>query len=70
LLAVVNLTDRSVYRRGETVTEFGRVLPEVPLVTLPYDPRLGDAAWNGTIRSGNRYRKAIDSIADLVAESL
>lgn len=66
LLIVVNMIDSSSFRRSETLAELEHALPDVPVMTLPHDRRLGGAAWDGTLVSGRRYRKAVDSMADVV----
>jgi MinD-like ATPase involved in chromosome partitioning or flagellar assembly len=70
LLVVVNMIDASSFRRSETLTELDRSLPDIPMIALPHDRRLGDAAWNGTLVSGRRYRRAVESMADVVVGAL
>lgn len=70
LLAVVNMSPRSPYRRSEVLAELGRTLPDLPVASLPYDATLEDAAWNGTLACGSRYRRAIDSMSEVVVKSL
>lgn len=70
LLVVVNMVDGSSFRRSETLAELDRSLPDIPRISLPHDPRLGDAAWNGTLGFGKRYTKAVDSMADAVVGAL
>lgn len=70
ILGVVNRVDRSGYRRSELLAEIDRAVPGLPVVTLPFDARLGRAAWDGTLDSGSRHRRAVASMSEVVARSL
>lgn len=70
VLCVVNMTDRNGYRRSETLSELNRAIPELPVVTLPFDRRLAGAAWDGTLAAGKRYRKAVHAVSDVVVRSM
>lgn len=70
VLAVINMTPSNSYRRSESLAEMARTMPDLPVVSLPYDARLEDAAWNGTLACGRRYRRAIHSMSQVVVESL
>jgi Flp pilus assembly CpaE family ATPase len=70
ILTVVNCLERGSFRRSEIVAEFDRALPDVPVVTLPFDTRLGRAAWDGALDAGPRLRKAVASMSEVVVRSL
>ena len=70
LLVVVNKTGRGTFRRMEIVNEVGRVVPDLPTVTLPYETRLEQAAWDGTLLAKGRYGRAVGEVADVVVRSL
>jgi Flp pilus assembly CpaE family ATPase len=70
LLAVVNKTSRGTFRRSEIVSELDRVLTGLPVVTLPYEPRLEQAAWDGSLVAKGRYEKAVAEVANVVVRSL
>lgn len=70
LVAVANNTARGGFRRSELVGEIGRALPDVPVMTLPFDPSLQDAAWNGTPAGKGRFSKSVQEISSLVVRSL
>jgi MinD-like ATPase involved in chromosome partitioning or flagellar assembly len=70
VLVVANLPTRSSFRRSETLGELSRAFPGVSVVSLPFDKRLADAAWNGTAASGTRYRRAVRAVADVIVKSL
>jgi Flp pilus assembly CpaE family ATPase len=70
LLAVVNCLERGSFRRSEIVAELDRAFPGLPVATLPFDARLGRAAWDGSLDEGPRHRKAVASMSDVVVKSL
>lgn len=59
VLAVVNRMGRSAYRRSEIQEELGRSLPEVPVLFLPYDKRVAEAAWAGGVVPGGPFRRSL-----------
>ena len=70
VLAVVNKTGKGSYRRAEILGEITRTLPDVPIVTVPFDHRLESAVWDGTIHRRGRYGKALRSMSGVVVRSL
>jgi len=70
LVAVANKTGRGGFRRSEVAGEIGRALPDVPVMTLPFDPSLEDAAWNGTLAGKGRFARSVQEMSSLVARSL
>lgn len=70
LLVAVNKTGRGTFRRMEIVNEVGRVLTDLPIVTLPYETRLEQATWDGTLLTKGRYGRAVGEVADVVVRSL
>lgn len=70
LVAVANKTARGGFQRSEVVAEIGRALPDVPVVTLPVDPGIEEAAWNGTVTGKGRFSRAVDDVARLLIRSL
>ncbi len=70
VLTVVNKIQRGGYRRSEIVTEIGRSLPGLPVVTLPYEIAVERAAWDGTIPAGGRYGKAVEAMSAVVVRTL
>jgi MinD-like ATPase involved in chromosome partitioning or flagellar assembly len=70
LLVVVNKTGRGSFRRFEILKEIGRVLPDVPAVTLPYETRVEPAAWDGTLLQKGRYGRAVGEVSKVVVRSL
>jgi Flp pilus assembly CpaE family ATPase len=70
LLAVANKTGRGTFQRSEIINEIGRVLSGLPVVTLPFEPRLEEASWDGTLVVKGRYGRAISDVAKVVVRSL
>ncbi|HEX6299839.1 MAG TPA: hypothetical protein VF148_05210 [Acidimicrobiia bacterium] len=70
LLLVVNKMGRGSFRRSEILDEVGRMLPDIPAVTLPYDNRLGPAAWDGTLVGKSRYGRDVGEVSKVVVRSL
>lgn len=62
-LAVVNRAPRSPYQRREVEMELARALPGVPVVMLPDDPRVAEAAWSGSLVAPGPYRRAVRGLA-------
>lgn len=70
LLAVVNKTGRGTFRRSEIIAEVDRVLTSLPIVILPHEPRLEQAAWNGSLLAKGRFGRAVADVAKVVVRSL
>jgi hypothetical protein len=70
VLAVVNKTARGSFRRSEIIAEIDRTLPDVPVLTVPYESDVERAAWDGAISMAGRYGKAVAAMSALVVRSL
>ena len=70
VLGVVNMTGRGGYRSGEVTLEIERSLPDLPIVLLPYDAKVAEAAWDGRVAAGRPYSRAVSGMADVVVRSL
>lgn len=70
ILTVVNKAPRGGFLRAEVVGEIARALPDVPTITLPYEPGIGEAAWNGTLFDKGRYVRAVERMSEVVVRSL
>ena len=70
VLPVVNKTPRGGFRRGEIVGEIARALPDLPMVTLPYEAGLEEAGWNGALVGKGRYFRAVERMSEVVVRSL
>lgn len=70
VLVVVNMVPHKGFHRGEVTSELDRALDGSPVFTLPIDSRITDAAWDGSVRWGRAFRRAIGAMADVVVGSL
>jgi MinD-like ATPase involved in chromosome partitioning or flagellar assembly len=70
IVAVVNRVGPRGFRRTEVVEELRRVLPDVPTVTLPNDPKVEQAAWDGSVISKSPFSKAVGEMSAVVVRSL
>ncbi|HJS72427.1 MAG TPA: hypothetical protein VJ858_06840 [Acidimicrobiia bacterium] len=70
IVAVVNRVGPRGFRRAEVVDELRRALPDVPTVTLPNDPKLELAAWDGSVTSKSPFSKALGEMSAVVVRSL
>ncbi|HXV71016.1 MAG TPA: hypothetical protein VEB69_06385 [Acidimicrobiia bacterium] len=70
VLAVVNQPGRGSFRLSETMSEIANAFPGLPVVTLPFDQRIVEAAWDGELASGRAFRRAMESMADVVVRVL
>ncbi len=66
LLVAINTTPRRPYYRNEIRAEVAGSLAGTPFVLLPYDPKLVEAAWDGTPVNGGRFAAEVGRIADLL----
>lgn len=70
VLGVINGAGRAGFRTAEVSLEIERALPDLPVVTLPYDAKIAEAAWDGRVAAGRAYSKAVSGMSDVVARSL
>jgi MinD-like ATPase involved in chromosome partitioning or flagellar assembly len=70
VVAVVNRVGPGGFRRNEVVEELQRLLPDVPSVTLPNDPKLEQAAWDGSVISKSPFSRAVGEMSAVVVRSL
>lgn len=70
LVVVINKVGRGGFRRSELVGETGRALPDVPVMTLPFDLSLQDAAWNGTPPGRGRFTRSVQEVSSLLVRTL
>lgn len=70
VVLVVNKVPAGAYYHAEVRTEVAIAWPNLPVVTLPADARVADAAWNGAPSVRGPFSKAIARAATLVTESV
>lgn len=70
LLTIVNKTPGGSFNRSEILAEIGRVFPDLAVLTVPFDDRLHQAAWDGILYRRGRYGKAVRAMSVVVVGSL
>ncbi|MFZ0015562.1 MAG: hypothetical protein WAL25_15770 [Acidimicrobiia bacterium] len=71
ILAIVNMLGRNGYEKSEVSNEITDSCPDLPVLTLPFDRRLGAAAWDGRLATGGRsFARGVSAMADVVVGSL
>lgn len=66
LVLALNRVPRSSYRRSEVRGELSRILPAVPIVVLPEDKRVEEAAWAGAPVAKGPFLRAIAKLVEEV----
>lgn len=63
LVLAINRAARSPYQRAEIENELADALPGLPVVFLPEDKRVAEAAWAGVPVSRGPFRRAVGRLA-------
>ena len=63
---VLNRAPRARFRRGELERELVRTLGPLPVWFVPTDPRVDDAAWDGSLVRRGPFVSAVGAIAEAV----
>lgn len=58
------------YHHAEVRSELSALWPQVPVVTLPADPRLAAASWAGVPSARGLFHKAVERTASLITQSV
>jgi len=67
IVVAVNRAPQARFRRGELFEEISRTLARTEVVFVPYDRKVVDAAWNGTVVARGRFTRAVGEVARLAA---
>lgn len=70
VLVVVNNMGRGSFRRAEILGEIDKTFSDLPVVTVPFEPRLEQAVWDGLSYTKGRYGRAIRSMSEVIIRSL
>lgn len=70
VVLVANKVPPGSYYHAEVRTELAITWPDLPVVTLPVDPRVAEAAWNGVPSVRGPFSKSIERAAALITESV
>lgn len=63
---VLNRTPRGTFRRAEVEEELRRACSPASVTFVPEDPRVGAAAWEGTLPEPGPFRRAVAGLAEAV----
>lgn len=63
MVVAINRIGRSPYQRGEIEAELQRAVPGLPVVFLPEDKRVSEAAWSGTTVGRGPFLRAVRRLA-------
>lgn len=63
LIGVVNRVSRSIYQKGEVAAELSQAVPSIPIVMVPEDRRVTEAAWSGTLVGRGPFRRGLRRVA-------
>lgn len=69
-VALVNRVGAGSRRRLEIRAEMARLLPAMPVVLVPDDPRLERASWDGTRPGRGAFARSVDRVASLIDEAI
>lgn len=67
---IVNMTPRKRFHGSEIRREIQDAFPRIPVVMLPFDRRIAEAAWEGRQLARGPFRKAVGRMARLVAQEV
>ena len=70
VVAIANKVPPRPFHMAEVRTEISRAWPDLPVVALPADASLVDAAWDGRPASKGPFTKAVGRAASLITESV
>ena len=70
LVLVVNKAPSRPFYQAEIRGEIASALPGLPLVVLPFDRKLNDSNWQGSVAHRGGFTKAMRSVARVVAEAI
>lgn len=70
VVLVANKVPARPYHHAEIRAELATMWPDLPVVALPADPLLADAAWEGVPSARGPFCKAIERAASLITESV
>lgn len=70
LVAIANKVPGRPFHMAEVRNELATAWPELPVLALPFDAGLVDAAWDGRAASRGPFSKSITRAARLISESI
>ena len=70
LVVVVNKTPGTRYHDTEVRAEMAAAYPGIPTVLMPYDRRVTDSMWQGSLTERGRFARSLRRMTDLIEKSV
>lgn len=70
LVVVVNKTLGSKYHESEVRAELSATYPRLPVVLMPFDRRVSEAMWEGSLTDRGRFSRSVRRMSDLIEENV
>lgn len=70
LVVVINKTPGGSYHSSEIRSEMATAYPRIPSVLVPYDRRVADSAWEGTVSERGRFARSLKRMTNLIEDSI
>jgi len=70
LVLVVNKAPARPYYRAEVRAEVAKTLPGLPLVVLPFDRRLIESSWEGSIPDRGSFIRSVRAVARVITDAV
>ena len=70
LVVVVNKTLGSRYHESEVRAEVASTYPGLPVILMPFDRRVSEAMWEGSLSDRGRFARSIRRMSHLIEESV
>lgn len=70
LVVVVNKTLGSRYHESEVRAEISSAYPGLPVVLMPFDRRVSEAMWEGSLPDKGRFARSVKRMSHLIEENV
>jgi hypothetical protein len=70
LVVVVNKTPQGRYHSTEIRSELMSAYPRIPTVLMPYDRRVTESMWQGSVSRAGRFARSVRQMTGVIEESL
>lgn len=70
LVAVVNKTPGTRYHDSEVRSEIAAACPGLPVILMPYDRRVSEAMWDGSMTERGRFARSVRRMTGLIEASV
>lgn len=70
LVVVINKTPQGRYHGSEIRAELVSAYPRIPTILMPFDRRVTESMWQGSVSSTGRFAKSVRQMTGVIEESL